>query len=217
MKEQLATDRRLRVVAHLAFLVLMVAAGCAGPSEMTDLWKDPAFTSGPMDSVFVVALRKDPVRRRMWEDAFAKELRARGVAATTSYQLFPGAPPDTLEVIGTVRGSGYDAVFVSLRLPNETTQTYVPGTVRRESVTVQDYFGRFHAYWRDVQDPGHTEIDEMRLMRTDVWSTGGPGRLVWSGTLSTLDSMNDRTAETTVSKDIVPVMEEQGLVPKRRK
>jgi hypothetical protein len=205
------------IVAQMALLALVITAGCAGQSQMTDLWKDPSFTAGPMNNVLIVAVRKDPVRRRMWEDAFAKELAARGVAATPSYQLYPGAPPDTQEVVVVVRRNGYDAIIVSVRLPNETTSTYVPGAVRSEAVTLQDYWGHFHSYLRDVQDPGHTEIDEIRRVQTDVWSTSGHGRLIWSGTLRTLDSVSDRTMEAAVSEDIAPVMEEQGVIPVRKK
>jgi hypothetical protein len=203
--------------AHVAFLALVVTAGCAAQPEMTDLWKDPSFTSGPMHNVLVVALRKDPARRRMWEDGFAQELVARGLAATASYQQFPEAPPDTQEVIEAVGRSGYDAVLVSIRQPSQTTSTYVPGATRREFVTTQNYYGIFHTYWRDVQDPGHTEIDEITRVQTDVWTTGAGGRLIWSGTLRTLESVSHRTIETAVSKDIAPVMEEQGLIPKKRK
>jgi hypothetical protein len=218
MAKQVENGGRTREsVTAVALLALMITAGCAGQSEMIDLWKDPSFTAGPMHNVLIVALRKDPVRRRMWEDAFAKELGARAVTATSSYQLFSEAPPDTQEVIEAVRKNGYDAVLVSIRLPNETTSTYVPGTVRRESVTAPDYYGVFHTYWRYVQDPGHTETDEISLVQTDVWSTGGSGRLIWSGTLRTLESVSNRTMETSVSKDIIPVLEKQGLIPKKKK
>jgi len=218
MAKQLGNGRRTRgAVAHVAILALMITTGCAVQSEMTNLWKDPSFTSGPVHDVFVVALRKDPVRRRMWEDTFVNELGARGLTATSSYHLFPGAPPDTQQVIETVRRNGYDAVLVSVRLPNQTMSTYVPGTVRRESVTIRDFYGGFHAYWRDVQDPGYTEIDEIGRFQTDLWATTAGGRLIWSGTLRTLDSVSNRTIETAVSKDIVPVLEKQGLIPKKRK
>lgn len=210
--------RRWHPVARVALLALMTAtAGCAAQSEMTELWKDPSFTSGPVRNVFVVALRKDPVRRWMWEDAFTRELGARGLTATSSYQLFPAAAPDSLEVTAAVRKHGYDAVLVSLRLPDQTTSTFVPGAVRREAVTVRDFYGTFHAYWRDVQDPGHTEIDEFRRFQTDLWDTGTNGRLIWPGTLRTLESVSNRAIETAVSKDIVPEIGKQGLIPKRRR
>ena len=218
MTKRLGGDWPTRsAAAHVALLALVMTAGCAGQPAMTDLWRDPSFTSGPVTNVLVVALRKDPVRRRMWEDAFAKELGARGVAATTSYQLYPDAPPDTQEVIAAVRGNDYDAIIVSIRLPNETTSTFVPGTVTRQPVMTQDYFGNFHAYWRDVQEPGHTEIDELRRVQTDVWSTGGGGRLIWSGILLTLDSVSGRTAQTAVAEDIAPAMEKQGVLSRRKK
>lgn len=215
MMKQVENDRRRWGGVPIALLALMMTSGCAGQSEMTDLWKDPTFTSGPMHNVLVVALRRDPVRRRMWEDAFARELSARGVTTTSSYQIFREAPPDTQQVIEAVRKNGYDAVLVSIRLSTQTTTTYVPGTTRREMVTRQNYFGAFHTYWRDVQDPGHTEIDEIRRVQTDLWATGGEGRLVWSATFNTLESVSNRSMETAVSEDIVPLLEKQGLVPEK--
>jgi hypothetical protein len=204
------------VVAPVAMLALVATTGCAVQSELTDVWKDPSFTSGPMRNVLVVALRKDPVRRRMWEDEFTRELGARGLTATASYQLFPEAPPDTQQVIEAVRRDGYDAVLSSIRLPNETASTYVPGTTRRETVTSRDFYGSFHTYWRDVQEPGHTETDEIRTFQTDVWATGGNGGLVSSGKLRTLESVTSRTIGIAVSRYIVPELERQGLVPKKK-
>jgi hypothetical protein len=184
---------------------------------MTDVWKDQSFNSGPLRNVLVVGVRKDPVRRRLWEDAFARELKARGVTAMPSYQLFSDAPPDTQDVIEAVRKNGYDAVLSSVRLPNQTQSTYVPGTITRESVTEQDWLGRFHTYWRDVQDPGHTETDEVRLIQTDIWTTSGGGHLIWSGTLRTLESVTSNAVGKAVTRKIMPDLEKQGLVPPERK
>ena len=217
MVEQVGNGRRIRgAAAPIALLALVFTAGCAMQSAMTDLWHDPSYTSGPAHNVLVVALRKDPVRRRMWEDAIVHELGARGVTATSSYQLFQEAPPDTQEVIEAVRKNGYDAVLTSIRLPNETTSTYVPGTMRRETVTSRDFYGSFHSYWRDVQDPGHTETDEIRSFQTEVWITGSDARLVSSATLRTLESVSNHTVESAVSRSIIPELEKQGLVPRKK-
>jgi hypothetical protein len=202
-------------VSVLALLVIAGTAGCAAQSEMSNLWKDPSFASGGVHNALVVAIRKDPVRRRRWEDAFVKELTARGVTATPSYSLFPEASPDTQQVIEAVQKNGYDAVLASVRLPDQTTTTYVPGAIRQEPVTVQDYYGRFHSRWVTVQDPGYTESDKIIQVQTDLWSTaGGSGRLVWSGTLRTLDSIN---LDKAVSKEILPQLEKQGVVPPKTK
>ena len=201
-------------VAACALLVSAALAGCASQSVMTNLWKDPSFTAGPVHNALIVAIRKDPVRRRIVEDAFVSALHARGVTATSSYTLFPDAPPDTQQVTDVVRKNGYDAVFASVRLPDETTSRYIPGTVRREQVSSQDYYGRFHAYWVNVQDPGYTETNKITQLQTDVWFIANhSGRLVWSGTLRTLESPNNRNVNATVSKDIMPQLEKEGVVP----
>jgi len=192
--------------------------GCAVNSEMTNLWHDTSLSPGSIHNVFVVAIRKDPVRRRAWEDAFVKELTARGVTATSSFRLYADAPPDTDQVIEAVRKNGYDAVLVSTRLPDQETSRQIEGAVRREQMTSQDYYGNFHSYWVTVHDPAYTETDRIIQVQTDIWSTGGDGgHLVWSATLRTLESMSRSTVAKTVAKDIMPVMEKQGLVAKQDK
>ncbi|PYM04687.1 MAG: hypothetical protein DMD82_13680 [Candidatus Rokuibacteriota bacterium] len=63
---------------------------------MTNLWKDPTFTSTTIHNVLVVGVRKNPVRRRIWEDAFVKGLGVRGVIATPSYQPYRSDCPTKL-------------------------------------------------------------------------------------------------------------------------
>jgi hypothetical protein len=203
-------------LAPIAVLLALAAAGCASQFEMIDVWRDPTFTSGPVRNVLVVGLRKDPVRRRLWEDAFTRELKLRGVDAAPSYQIFRDAPPDTQDVIEVVRKNGYGAVLSSVRLPDEEHSTFVAGTFSRQPVTVQDYLGRFHTYWREVQDPGHVETDDVRLVQTDIWTTSDGGRLIWSGTLRTLESVNGRAVDKAVTREIMPALAKQGLVPGKR-
>jgi len=209
-------SRRHGAATFVALLVLLAGVGCASQFQMTEVWKDPSFNSGPLRNVLVVGVRKDPVRRRLWEDAFAQGLKVRGVSATPSYQLFSDAPPDTQDVIEAIRRNAYDAVLSSVRLPDEVQSTYVPGLITRQAVTEQDWLGRFHTYWRDVQDPGHTETDEVRLIQTDIWTTSGGGRLIWSGTLRTLESVTGHAVGKAVTREIMPKLEKQGLVPREK-
>jgi len=77
--------------------------------------------------MLVVDVRKDAAKRRIWEDAFANALAKHGVAAISSYTLFPDAPPDTNQLITTVQTNGFDGMIVIRRLPTETDMRYVPG------------------------------------------------------------------------------------------
>ena len=140
-------------------------------------------------------------------------LSARGVVATASYKLFAYAAPDTEQMIEAARQNDYDGVLTSMRLPNEATNRYVPGALRQQREMSQDYYGRLHSYWVTVQDPGYTETDTIIRIQTDVWTTTeGGGRLIWSGTLRTLESVTGRTIAEAVSKEIMPELEKHGVV-----
>ena len=215
MKNSTRNNGRHRsAMSAIALLLLTLTAGCAVNSEMTNVWHDATLAPGSVHNVLVVGIRKDPVRRRMWEDAFVNALTSRGVAATASYKLYAEAAPDTQQVIDAVGKNGYDGVLTSIRLPNETTSRYIPGALRQEQEASQGRYGRLHTYWVTVQDPGYTETDTIIQIQTDLW-TASPdaGRLVWSGLLRTLESVTGRTADKAVSREIMPEMEKQGVVP----
>ena len=204
----------------VALLALASASGCAVQAEMTNVWRDPTMSEGSVHKVLVVAIRKDPVRRRTWEDAFVDELALRGVSATPSYRRFAGALPDTDDVLAAVRKDGFDAVLTSSRLPNQATSQYVPGQVRQEPVVAPDFYGyhRFHTYWVSVQEPSYTETDTIIRLQTDLWATARDGgHLVWSGTLRTLESVTGRTVKKAVTDEIMPQMEKQGAIPRKLK
>lgn len=208
-----------RIVAA-ALLALAVTAGCAVQSEMTNVWRDPAMAPGSVHNVLVVAIRKDPVRRRAAEDAFTDGLVLRGLKATPSYRIFEAGVPDTDQVVEAVRKNGFDAVLTSSRLPDEATSHYVPGQVRQEQVYSPNYYGygRFHSYWVSVQDAGYTETDSIIRLQTDLWSTAHDGgHLVWSGTMRTLESVAGRTIRKAVDDDILPEMQREGAIPRLHK
>lgn len=203
-------------LATLALLALPLMVGCAAETQMTDLWHDESLAPGSIHTVLVIGLRKNPVRRRVWEDAFVKDLTARGITATASYTIFADASPDTQDVIDAVRKSSYDAVLTSVRLPDQEVAHFVPGLVRPLEVNSTDYYGRFHTHWVSVQDPGYTETDTIIGVQTDVWATSpGTGHLVWSGTLRTVESINPHSVDHAVAAYIMPEMEAQKLVPQK--
>ena len=212
LKQQL--HRHALAVAFAGF-TLATLAGCAAQGEMTHVWRDPTQPVNSAHKVLVVAIRKDPVRRRTWEDAFVEALQSRGVSATASYTEMGAAPPDTDQVIESVRRHGYDAVLTSTRLPDEATSRRVPGDYHQEQVVEPYYFGygRFHTHWASVQDPSYLETDTVIRVETDVWSTGpATGHLVWSGTLRMLESTSGRTVKRAVTEDIMPALEHEGMV-----
>jgi hypothetical protein len=207
--------------AYAVLLVLLVGpalvAGCA-KSPMINVWKDPSYKLGPMKKVFAVAVRKEPVRRRIWEDTLVEELGSHGVTAASSYTLFPVTAPDSLQFLTAVGQGAYDGIIVSVRLPNVTEQTYVPGYTKMEPVTFYGSFlHQYATYWRQVQVPAYTETNEVRRFETDVWTTGDGGRLIWSGTIETSDAAPAGTVAQVIHNQIVTALVEAGILPPKAK
>jgi hypothetical protein len=200
--------RRLVTITTLA----LILTSCAG-SELVNLWKDPTAPEAPMTNMLVITVKKDPVRRRMWEDRFASELSKRGVTATASYQLFE-AIPDTQQVIEAVRANHYDGVLVTRKLPTESEIRDVPGYTTTEPVMVQySGVGWYQTYYRDVYYPGYTETDSVVSHETHVWSTKGGGRLVWAGTSRTSNpSAGEEVVREAVSL-VVPELAKMHVIP----
>lgn len=203
-------------VYALAALVAALVMGCAAQSQMTEVWREPSMAANPIHNVLVVGIRRDPVRRRLWEDALVSAFQARGIIATPSYRQFAEAPPDTEQVIAAVRTSAYDAVVTSVRLPDEVVSQYIPGETRLQRVRTRDYYGSFHRDWVNVQQPGYTETDVVVQVQTDLWAVRPePGRLVWSGTLRSLESVNNTTIDRIVTQKIMPELEKSRIVPRK--
>lgn len=196
-------------------LIPLLGEGCA-TSLMTNMWMDPSYSDGAMKNVLAVAVRKDPVRRRIWEDALVGELKRYGVSAVSSYSLFPAGTPDTLQVIEAVRKHAFDGVAVSVHLANLTEETYVHGYVEREPVYVSRPFtGALRTYWTEVEVPGYMETTEVRRFQTDVWTTRNGGRLIWSGTLESTDAASYGSAREAIAKGILPQLSAAGVLPPR--
>lgn len=207
-----------RVTLLFFALVILLLPGCAA-SQLGNMWRDETFqTPGGFRNVLAITMRSDQVRRRLWEDSFATGLADYGVKATPSYKLWANAVPDTQQVIEAVRRDGYDAVIVNMRTPDTEMEKFVPGYTRREAVTRQNPFtGAYYTYWRDVEVPGYVTSERVANFRTDVWTTGESGRLVWSGATQTTDGVDVKVIETQTDKLILPELRKSGLLGPKAK
>ena len=170
-----------------------------------------------MSKVFVIAVKKDPAQRRIWEDGFVAELQKRGVEAVPSYQIFPKALPDTEEVIQAVQERGIQGIIVTHKLRTETTSQYVHGYATAVPVTrYNPWRGTYSTYFRHVYEPGYTETERVVRYQTDVLSTQGDGQMVWTGTSESIDPSSESAVYREISSLIVPELVERGILPKKK-
>jgi len=212
----LRSFRSLLLTAML-FLVVAAGGGCAASSGLVNMWRDPAYTEPPMRSILVVAVRRDPARRRILEDGFVHELGKRSVDAVPSYSHFPDAPPDTLQIADAVSQNHYEGVLVVTRLRSETSTSYVPGYVSTEPVSrISPWSGRYRTYWVDVMHPGYVDTDVTVRHEVELWSMRDGGRLVWTAIGESVNPSSATEVNHDITHNVVPELEKQGLIPRKR-
>lgn len=222
VRRTLPPSSRLMIWSSRLLLMALVSAaaifgGCASQTRLYDMWKDPATPPGAMHKMLVVAVKKDPAARRIWEDGFVKQLAKHGMTVAPSYSLFPDAVPDTAEVVQAVRDQGYDAVIAVHRADEKTIQEVTPGYASTQPKTYLDpWTGVFHTYYEDVYYPGYVEEVQVVVHQIDLWSTKEKGKLLWVGKAETYDpSSNKETSEEAIQR-VVKELAEQGLIPEKK-
>jgi hypothetical protein len=197
-------------------VVTVVVIGGCGATQQSNFWKDPSYNAAPMKNILVIAMRKDQLKRRMWEDAIVTMLVNKehaGTVAVASYQLFPDDVPDTLAVRLKTKEKGFDGVLLIARVQNDTLTNDVPGYIATEAVTKYSY--RWNAYvtsYEDVYHPGYTETETTVSVRTDLILPEGDGKLVWSVTSQSVDPTSADQFRNSVADRVVSQLKKERMI-----
>jgi hypothetical protein len=203
---------RLLILGGALCFGLIIIAGCAS-SELVDIWSDSSYQAPALNKILVISSGKNPVKRRIWEDAFTSELAKHNVAATPSYRLFPDAVPDTDQVSQTVQANSFDGVLITRWLPSETRTQYVPAYVTIEQNTRYDRRrDRFITYYWNLEHAGVADSQRVNIRSIDVWTTKNDGQMIWSGTSRTPESNSEQTVRPEIVKLVMVELTRQHIV-----
>ncbi len=197
-----------------AVAAITLISGCAS-TQLVNVWKDPAYQAAPLKKIMVIAMRKDQLRRRMWEDNLVSALKEDkvGTMAIPSYQLFPNDIPDTLAIEEKTQKEGFDGVLVVSRVQSSKIKTNVPGYVAEEPVTVyRRRWGTYATRWETVYHPGYTEVQRVFSVRTDLLLPAEEGRLVWSATSKDINPGSPQQFRSSVADLVMAKLAKEGLI-----
>jgi hypothetical protein len=205
------------VVATAVGCLMGQMFGCAS-SDLVEKWHDPSFKAPPLSKMLVIAVRKDATKRRIWEDAFTGELAKHGVAATSSYGLFPDAPPDTNQVIMTVQVNGFDGILVILKLTTETNPHYVKGyaSMEPEGAYTGPYWQRYWNTYDLIEHPGYVDSQKVAFRAIDVTTTGNGGRMIWSAKSRTPDPDSVKDVQRGIAGLVVSELGWRNIITSRK-
>ncbi|MEQ1525956.1 MAG: hypothetical protein ABL902_00800 [Gallionella sp.] len=182
--------RLLSGVLGLSVVASLLLSGCAS-TQLTSVWKDPAYQTSPK-KVMVVGVAKKPVKRRIFEDEFVAQLKARGTDAIASYTVLSDKKQDDQEAIAVkVKELGADAVLITRLVSKKTIKVYVPGT----PYMPPPYYGRWSDYYgygyQNMYSPGYMAEEQFAVMETNLYDANKDA-LIWASTSETEISGSDQ-------------------------
>ncbi len=177
-------SRYLRNPFVVLALGAILATACAS-TQLNSVWKDPSYQARPA-TIMVIGMSKNPLNRRLFEDEFVLQLKARGTEAISSYTVLPDKQRDDQEAIAAkVKELGADTILITRLVSKKTVQTYVPGTVYYPPSnygTWPDYYGYGYRY---MYSPGYIAEDEYAVIETNLYETRHD-KLVWAASSETV-------------------------------
>ena len=206
--------RSLGIVVAVTALgcVIGQVCGCAS-SRLATTWHTTQYTASPLAAILVISVGKNPVQRRIWEDAFANELAQHGVAATSSHRLFPAAPPDTHQVIAAVHESGFDGILAILRLPTERNKRYNRGYTSIDQDELKgSYWQRYRTYYSETEHPAYIDSQKVDIRAIDVTATANGGQLIWSTMSRTTDPDSVIDVQQVIASLVVSELVRQSII-----
>src|SRR6185436_6602387 len=153
-------------------IIAMLLSSCASTKVTAD-WRDNAYTGKPRKTLVLLATAR-PTLKRLFEDEFTRQLKARGVEAVPDYSLDPMNRPlvDKEEIAAAVEKIQADAFFITRLVDRKSYETYYPGSVYTTPA------GRYG--WRDYRaTPGYTVQEDILYVETQLYDVKTE-QLIWS-------------------------------------
>lgn len=200
---------RIAVVAGLALL-----AACAS-TTIVDQWQSPGFSGGPFKQILVVGVTKEATVRRIFEDEFVRQLRARGTDAVASYTLIPeDGQVDRPRLERAVKESRADAVIITRIVKVEHRTQVVPGTPAFPGFGT-DIYGHYGTGWGGVwtgyaSPPAVFQYDEVKV-ETKLFQAGNAA-LVWAAQSNVFAPTDARKDSADFASRIIAALASRKLI-----
>jgi hypothetical protein len=190
--------RALRI--WIGLWAVIALSGCA--TGLVSSWQAPDAEPFRLqgEKVAAVVITSDQTIRLAGEDAFARELSARGAEGVPMYTLLAGAVPDEAKVRAAAERAGVVGVVV-LR----------PVRVDKEISSRPTYSGPMFGGWGSAWSAAEIRTDTIIIVETLVYSLP-KNKLVWAGQSKTTNPANlNRLIEKT-AEQVADELVRQGLI-----
>ena len=218
---------RISLKPLLLLLLLLTLTGCASVS-MVASWKDQAAPPKNYGKFLVVGITENGLMRQLFEEVVASELRKKGLAATPSYTVTGMEEKQSRESLEkAVRKTAVDAVITTRVTGSKRSTESRVGYVMTDRGFANPYLSSYDVMPNDLygfygasvvsyatfdMKPVEVTNSTTFTLETNLFDTES-GKLVWSGTTTTVDPKGVITASEKFSRVVITALSKEGLIP----
>ena len=195
-------------------LVLLVSqlAGCSS-TQIKSVWKDHSYIGKPQ-RVMVVSVSREPIYRRIFEDEFVLQLKARGTDAIASYVFLPDKNQDDQAVISKVMAQwDADTVLITRLVSKRSIRTYYPSQVTHRPLHYRKWPEFYRLGYEALGTPVYSTQYDYALMETNLYDALNDN-LLWAATTETgVENLNQALIKPYIGT-ILNLMVDYGVLRK---
>ncbi len=211
-------SKMLSPVGNARFLVVLILAllmaGCSS-TKLAESWEAPDINEPPAAKVLLIALTKDPVTRRFFEQHFVAEAKKKGVEVIPSSEYAPHATDhdEKDEIVKLLKKVGAEGVLIAQIKGVQRKYGHVPSRLdwypdAWGSVFFYDYF---YQSYRAVYRPGYVGSDNYFHMQLRYFSTRSE-KMLWAANTVTKNPRSVVGTIEQIADEAISDLKSAGLI-----
>lgn len=206
----------MKTLARSLVPAILIGALACATTTFVSTWKSPEARPLKLTGARVVAVfvTNNARRRRIAEDALAREITARGAKGVPSYTILSEEEVKDEEASQKkLEELGYQGAVVMRVVGHQTQVSYEPGFWAGPHYR-RFWRGGYWGYgWGTVWEPGYLREDRIVSVETLVYSFT-QDQLVWAGVSKTVDPTHLDDFISELANAVTKQMESDGLLKK---
>ncbi|WP_144375074.1 hypothetical protein [Thiolapillus brandeum] len=182
-----------------ALILALLASGCSS-TKIKESWEASDIDEPPAARILLVAMIKDPVTRRFFEQHFVEEGRNKGIDIIPSSDYSPNATDhdQKAEIVKLVKETGVDGVLLAQIKGVDKEYKNVPSQLDwyPDAFSSMYFYDYYYTSFRAIYRPGYIGSDNYFKMHFRYFSVHSE-KMLWAGNTVT---KNPRSVVGTIQQ-----------------
>jgi hypothetical protein len=204
-------DGARNVVCCLAIVAALIGLTACGGTRLTDVWRDPAYTGGPLHQVAVFVLGTDEAVRRLVEDEVVRRLpmSTRGIGG---YGIVPVAEQgDVDKARDRLRTGGFDGAMIARLVGVEGPLPWAAGSLQQVPVSYRTLGNYYVSTYQAAERASLLRTPTVVRVQINVYAVASEA-LIWSAASRTFNPEETRDVAGDVAKVAVQELQKVGIL-----